>query len=80
MIKSTAAQSILRAAHNYLKKIDWVMEHNPEDIGELACLYAGISGINECIKALREDGLITEREEELLGVEMEKLYTHCQIK
>ncbi|MBB6481594.1 hypothetical protein [Spirochaeta isovalerica] len=80
MIKSTAAQSIQRAAQNYLKKIDWVMEHNPEDIGELACLYAGISGIKECIKALQEDSLITKREEELLNSEMEELYIHCQIK
>jgi len=80
MIKSTAAQSIQRAAHNYLQKIDWVMEHNPEDIGELACLYAGISGINECIKTLREDGFIPKRDEELLGREMEELFAHCHIK
>jgi len=80
MIKSTAAQSIQRAAHNYLQKIDWVMEHNPEDTGELACLYAGISGINECIKTLREDGFIPKREEELLNREMEELFAHCKIK
>lgn len=80
MGKATAADSIMRAAHNYCQKIDWVMEHNPDDTGELACLYAGISGINECITTLREDGLISDIEENRLSEEMNELFAHCRIR
>lgn len=80
MGKNTAADSIMRAAHNYCRNIDWVMEHNPEDTGELACLYAGISGINECIRTLSEDGLITDIEEQNLNREMDELFAHCQVR
>lgn len=79
MEQMNVADSIMKSAHNYCRKIDWVMEHNPEDTGELACLYAGISGINECIRALSEDGFITDLEEENLSREMEELFAHCQI-
>ena len=72
--------SIMKAAHNYCTKIDWVMGNQPDDTGELACLYAGISGIGECIKTLSEDGIITASEEQTLNREMDELFAHCQVK
>lgn len=80
MNNNTVADSIMKAAHNYCTKIDWVMQNKPEDTGELACLYAGISGINECIKTLRDDGLITHSEEKRLNLELDDLFAHCQVK
>lgn len=80
MGKTTVAESIIKAAHCYCRNIDWVMENNPGDTGELACLYAGISGINECIKTLSEDGLLTDIEKKSLDREMNELFAHCRIR
>ncbi len=80
MNRTTVVDSIMKAAHNYCEKIDWVMENKPEDRADLACLYAGIGGINECIRTLREDGLISISDEESLSREMDTLFSHCRIK
>ncbi len=80
MSKTTVTDSIMRAAHNYCTKIDWVMENKSEDTGELACLYAGISGINECIRTLCDDGLISFLEEKILNKEMDELFAHCRVR
>ncbi len=80
MNQISVTESIMKAAHSYCKKIDWVMENKPDDRAELACLYAGIGGINECINALREDGFISDAEEETLNKEMNDLFSHCQVK
>ncbi len=80
MSKTTVTDSIMRAAHNYCTKIDWVMENKPEDTGELACLYAGISGINECIRTLCDDGMISLLEEKTLNKEMDELFAHCRVR
>ncbi len=80
MAKKTVEESLMKAAQNYCKKIDWVMENKPEDRAELACLYAGISGINECINVLKDDGFISLSEEESLNREMDLLFAHCQVK
>ncbi len=78
MNRFNVVDSIVEAAHNYCKKIDWVMENKPNDRADLACLYAGIGGINECIKTLKDDGFITDKEENSLNLEMESLFSHCQ--
>ena len=78
MDRMTVVDSIMKAAHNYCRKIDWVMENKPEDRADLACLYAGIGGINECIRTLSDDGLITNIEEDSLNKEMDELFAHCQ--
>ncbi len=80
MNRMNVTDSIMKAAHNYCRKIDWVMEHKPDDTGELACLYAGISGITECINTLLEDGLISHDEEQVLNSEMDELFAHCQVR
>ncbi|MDA3810321.1 MAG: hypothetical protein PF518_08330 [Spirochaetaceae bacterium] len=80
MDSNTVVNSIMNAAHNYCAKIDWVMDNKPDDRAELACLYAGIGGINECIKTLSEEGVINKQEEESLKREMDELFAHCQIK
>lgn len=80
MYRNTVVDSIMKAAHNYCEKIDWVMEHKPEDRADLACLYAGIGGINECIKTLSEDGLINNKDEASLVKEMDELFAHCQVR
>ena len=80
MNKITVTDSIMKAANNYCTKIDWVMDNKPEDTGELACLYAGIGGITECIKTLRDDRLISRTEEVALNREMDELFVHCRVR
>jgi len=80
MNKTTVTDSIMKAAHNYCTKIDWVMDNKPDDTGELACLYAGIGGITECIKTLSDDGLISRSEEDTLNKEMDELFAHCRVR
>jgi hypothetical protein len=80
MNRTTVVDSIMKAAHNYCEKIDWVMENKPDDRADLACLYAGIGGINECIRMLREDGLINNGDEMSLNREMDELFAHCHVK
>ncbi len=77
---NSVADSIMKSAQNYCKKIDWVMENKPEDRAELACLYAGIGGITECIKFLKEDGFLSDKEEKILNEEMDELFAHCQVR
>jgi|GEM_PF-1739364 len=79
MDRNTVTDSIMKAAHNYCEKIDWVMENKPDDRADLACLYAGIGGINECIKTLSDDGIINSTDEEILNREMDELFAHCQV-
>lgn len=80
MNRTSVTDSIMNAAHNYCSKIDWVMDNKPEDTGELACLYAGIGGINECIRTLSQDGLISQIEEETLEREIDELIAHCRTR
>jgi hypothetical protein len=62
----------------YALKIDRIRKHDPENSAELACLYSGISGINECVTALRANGFVTDREKVELDAEMRKLYDLCK--
>jgi len=76
--KATVGSSLLRAIGEYALKIEKIRKHDPDNRAELACLYAGISGINECVVALRADGFIAEQEDRELDAQMHRLYVLCR--
>ena len=76
---TTVGSSILQAMEAYALKIEKIRRHDPENSAELACLYAGISGINECVAALGANGFISDDEAEEIDAEMHRLYLLCRI-
>jgi hypothetical protein len=76
--EATVGSSLLEAIEEYALKIEKIRKHDPENSAELACLYSGISGINECVTALRANGFITEHENSELDTEMHRLYVLCR--
>jgi hypothetical protein len=75
--KATVSSSILEAMADYATKIRKVVTHDPGNKVELACLYAGISGIKECVTALRNNGFLSETENRRLEGAMQELYDLC---
>ncbi|KPJ83195.1 MAG: hypothetical protein AMS17_17850 [Spirochaetes bacterium DG_61] len=78
--KPTVSSSLLEAMEDYAIKINRIRTHDPENKVMLACLYSGISGINECVTALRSNGFISERENEELANVIHTLYTMCKVE
>jgi len=78
--KPTVGSSLLEAMEDYALKIHKIRTHDPKNKVELACLYSGISGINECVTALRNNGFISEGENEELKNEINKLYALCRVE
>jgi len=76
--KATVGSSLLKAIGEYALKIEKIRKHDPDNRAELACLYSGISGINECVVALKTDGFIAEQEDRELDVQMHRLYELCR--
>ncbi|MEW5816518.1 MAG: hypothetical protein AB1798_14140 [Spirochaetota bacterium] len=72
--KPTVSSSLLEAMEDYAAKIEKITTHDPGNKVELACLYSGISGINECVTALKKNGFISDSENEKLQKEIHKLY------
>ena len=79
MIKKnpTVSSRFLEAMEEYSQKIETITFHDPGNKVELACLYAGISGINECVTALRKNCFISDHENEELQKMIQKLYAMC---
>jgi hypothetical protein len=77
--KHTISSSLLEAMEDYAKKIEKIKIHDPGNKVELACLYSGISGISECVTALRKNGFISDPENVELQQMMEKLYSRCTL-
>jgi hypothetical protein len=73
----TVCSSLLEAMDDYAAKIRKIVAHDPGNRAELACLYAGISGIKECVTALRANGFISDGEERRLEEAMQGLYDLC---
>jgi len=79
MQKRKVSSSLLEAMEDYAKKIEKIIIHDPGNKVELACLYSGISGISECVTALRKDGFISDRENVELHQMIQKLYAMCTL-
>lgn len=77
--KRKVSSSLLEAMEDYSKKIEKIIVHDPGNKVELACLYSGISGISECVTALRKNGLISDRENVSLQQMIQKLYSMCTL-
>jgi len=75
--QATVAASLLDAMADYSGKIQRIVAHDPGNKVELACLYAGISGIKECVTALRNNGFISDAENARLDGAIQKLYALC---
>jgi len=73
----TVSSSLMEAIDDYAGKIERIVEHDPDNQIEQACLYAGISGINECYKMLKKNGFISEHEMEALETRIHNLYEMC---
>jgi len=78
--KPTVSSSLLEAMKDYATKINNIRTHDPENSVKLACLYSGISGINECVIALKSNGFISERENQELTEEIHTLYALCKVE
>jgi hypothetical protein len=78
--KPTVSSSLLQAMEDYATKINNIRTHDPENKVKLACLYSGISGINECVIALKSNGFISECENRELTEKIHKLYALCKIE
>ena len=78
--KPTVCSSLLEAMEDYAIKINKIRTHDPENKVKLACLYSGISGINECVTALKSNGFISERENQQLTNEIHRLYALCKVE
>jgi hypothetical protein len=76
--KATVSSSLLEAMVDYSTKIERIVAHDPGNKVELACLYAGISGIKECLAALRNNGFISDSENERLEEAIKALYALCR--
>jgi hypothetical protein len=75
--KPTVSSSLLEAIADYSAKVEKIVAHDPGNKVELACLYAGISGIRECVTALRSNGFISEDENRSLDEAIRRLYELC---
>ena len=73
----TVSSSLLEAIADYSTKVEKIVAHDPGNKVELACLYAGISGINECVTALRNNGFISDAENQRLQEAIRRLYALC---
>ena len=73
----TVSSSLMEAMDDYADKIEKIVEHDPDNHIEQACLYAGISGINECYKMLKKNGFISEQEKKGLETRFHQLYEMC---
>ena len=77
--KHTVCSSLLEAMEDFSKKIEKIIIHDPGNKVELACLYSGISGINECVTALRKNGLLSDHENVTLQKMIQRLYAMCTL-
>ena len=68
---------LFEAMENFALKIKTIANRDPDDTGELACLYSGISGIDECVKSLTSHDYLSESDIEQLYIEIKRLYTLC---
>ncbi|MBN1837716.1 MAG: hypothetical protein JW820_17800 [Spirochaetales bacterium] len=75
--RPTVSSSLLEAMADYSVKIRRIVTHDPGNKVELACLYAGISGIKECMTALRNNGFVSDAENRRLEEALEELYALC---
>ena len=75
--KRSVASSLLEAISDYSGKVERIVAHDPGNKVELACMYAGISGIRECVTALRKDGFLSEAESLELEAALRRLYALC---
>ena len=73
----TVGSSLMEAMDDYADKIEKIVKHDPDNHIEQACLYAGISGINECYKMLKKNGYISEQEKQVLETRIHQLYEIC---
>lgn len=77
MGKTTVHSSLLEAIADYAKKVRRIVSGDPGNKVELACLYSGISGMRECVSALRRNGLLSEPENQELEAALARLYALC---
>ena len=70
-------ECLFEAMENFALKIQKIANRDPDDTGELACLYSGISGIDECVKVLTSHNYLSESDIERLDIEIKRLYTLC---
>lgn len=75
--EATVGSSLLEAMEDYAGKIRRVVVHDPGNTVELACLYSGISGMKECVIALRKNGFVSAEENLRLEREILELYALC---
>lgn len=75
--KTTVGSSLLEAIGEYAEKIRRIVASDPGNKVELACLYAGISGMRECVTALRKNGFVSDREIQELELAIARLFELC---
>jgi hypothetical protein len=75
--KATVSSSLLEAIEEYAVKVRRIVSSDPGNKVELACLYSGISGMRECVTALRKNGFLSERESRQLEQALGRLYELC---
>jgi hypothetical protein len=73
----TIGSSLMEAMVDYARKIETIVHNDPENHVEQACLYSGISGINECYKMLKKNGFISGAEAAELESKIHQLYEMC---
>jgi hypothetical protein len=78
MDKPSVCDCLFEAMETFSRKIEKIVTHDPDNIAELACLYEGISGIDDCVKTLRKHGHLSDADEALLKKEMHTLYERCK--
>ena len=68
---------LFEAMESFALKIQTIANRDPDATGELACLYSGISGIDECVKVLTLHDYLSESDIKRLNIEIKRLYTLC---
>lgn len=76
--KPSVSSSLFEAMEDFSLKIKRIITNDPDNKVELACLYTGISGINECVNMLKKNGFIDSEENAELQKEIHKLYNMCR--
>ena len=76
----SVCSSLMEAMEDYARKIEKIVEHDPDNQIERACLYSGISGINECCTMLKKNRFLSEEEQACLEARIHQLYEMCNIE
>ncbi|HAK47374.1 MAG TPA: hypothetical protein DCO79_15825 [Spirochaeta sp.] len=76
-VQLSIGDCLFKAMEDFSEKIHTIVTRDPNDTGELACLYSGISGIETCMKGLASHGHLPPTDTQRLEEEIKLLYSLC---